>query len=285
MLIANSETRVGTAGLRSTLVLERAVRATIVLRDRLAFDTRFAAAAGGKPEAVAHMFLLVSGAFVIDGQRLAAPVAHVLADDEIERPRAGVRTFRTDGDRVHVIQLRFAKATMLAPIGIAHGPVALSPAAWDAARAVIADPNALPQLLAALAGVITPGIVATPFADEPERFRRLWGALEPLYATYGGAASIKQIASSLQMSIRQVGRDAKELAKTFGFTGGYREWLLVARLRTAALLLSAPEATVAEVAGLAGYGSAIAMARAFRDAKLPAPSVVQEALRIDQVIR
>jgi hypothetical protein len=36
---------------------------------------------------------------------------------------------------------------------------------------------------------------------------------------------------------------------------------------------------VAEVAKLVGYGSPIAMARAFRDAKLPAPSTIQDALR------
>jgi AraC-like DNA-binding protein len=283
MLIANSETRVGNAAMRSTLVLERAVRGTIVLRDQLAFDTKFAAAAVGKPEAVAHLFLLVAGRFVIDGKTYAAPVAYVLADEEIERPRAGVRTFRTDGERVHVVQLRFAKPVMRAPIGLQHGPIALPAAAWDAAQRVLVDPARLAELLDVL-GVITP-VAVTPFDAEPERFRRLWQALEPLYATYGAAASIKQIASSLQMSIRQVGRDAKELTKTFGFTGGYREWLLVARLRTASLFLSAPEATVADVARLAGYGSAIAMARAFRDAKLPAPSAVQEALRIDQVIR
>jgi transcriptional regulator GlxA family with amidase domain len=53
----------------------------------------------------------------------------------------------------------------------------------------------------------------------------------------------------------------------------------VLRLRVAALLLSAPAATVADVASAVGYGSAIAMARAFRDAKLPPPSSVQAAVR------
>jgi AraC-like DNA-binding protein len=281
MLVANSETRVGDAGVKSTLVLERAVRATIVLRDRLAFDTRFAAAASGKPEAVAHLFLLLTGRFEIDGQIREAPCVHVLTDDEIERPRAGVRTFRTDGERVEVIQLRLARAHVRVPIGLGQSArLALPKFHWDAARAVIADPNALARLLALLAegNVIAP-VSVTPYDDEPERFRRLWDALQPLYATYGGSASIKQIASTLDMSIRQVGRDAKDLTKTFGFTGGYREWLLVLRLRTAALLLSAPGATVADVARLAGYGSAIAMARAFRDAKLPAPSAVQDTVR------
>jgi AraC-like DNA-binding protein len=44
------------------------------------------------------------------------------------------------------------------------------------------------------------------------------------------------------------------------------------------LLLSAPGGTVAEVAKAVGYGSPIALARAFRDAKLPAPSTVQDAM-------
>jgi AraC-like DNA-binding protein len=47
----------------------------------------------------------------------------------------------------------------------------------------------------------------------------------------------------------------------------------------AVVLLSAPEATVAEVARLVGYGSPIALARAFRDAKLPSPTAVQDGLR------
>jgi transcriptional regulator GlxA family with amidase domain len=81
------------------------------------------------------------------------------------------------------------------------------------------------------------------------------------------------------MSMRQVGRDAKELSTAFGIGGGYRDALLVLRLRTAVLMLSAEGAGVADVAKLVGYGSPIAMARAFRDANLPAPSVIQADLR------
>jgi len=81
------------------------------------------------------------------------------------------------------------------------------------------------------------------------------------------------------MSMRQVGRDAKELSAAFGIGGGYRDALLVLRLRTAVLMLSAPDAGVGEVAKLVGYGSPIAMARAFRDADLPAPSAIQADVR------
>ena len=282
MLAATSETQIGQARVKSTLVLERSLRGTIVLRDHLAFDTRFAAAASGKPEAVGHLFLLVEGRFVHAGKTAQGPVAYLLADDEFERPKKDSATFRTEGPRAHVVQMRFAKQALRSPIGLAAGPLALPAPCWDAARACLHDPAALGAYLDTLAsaGVLAPGIAATPYPEEPERYRRLWSALEPLYQTYGGTTSIKQLASSLGMSIRQVGRDAKDLAKTFGFTGGYRDTLLILRLRLAALLLSAPEATVEGVAKLAGYGSAIAMARAFRDAKLPAPSAVQDELRI-----
>ncbi|MGE5186409.1 MAG: hypothetical protein ACM31C_30345 [Acidobacteriota bacterium] len=283
MLVATSETRLGEAGVRSTLVLERAVRGTVVLRDQLAFDTRFASPAAGEPEAVGHVFLLLAGRLVHAGEAMQAPVAFVLADDELERPRAGSRTFRTDGARAHVIQLRFATRALRVPIGLDRGALALPSRAWDAAAALAArtDTANLAGLLDALAsaGAIDGALAGTLVGDEPERFRRLWAALQPLYAAYAGTTSLKQLASSLGMSLRQTGRDAKELAQTFGFSGGYRDSLLVLRLRVAVLLLSAPAATVEKVARLVGYGSAIAMARAFRDAKLPAPSVVQDALR------
>lgn len=266
--------------MRSTLILERAVRGTVVIRDQLVFDTRFAAAAAGRVEPVGHLFLLVLGRYApAVGPPIDAPVALVLADEEIERVGGKSRTFRTDGARVEVVQLRLSRGDLRVPIGLAHGPLAVAPAVWSAARAVTADPQRLGELVAALgrAKIIAPTVAVQP--EEPERFRRMWDALQPLYTSYGGTASLKQVANSLGMSMRQIGRDAKEMATTFGFGHGYRDSLLVLRLRVAALLLSAPEATVADVAAAVGYGGAIAMARAFRDAKLPAPSAVQAAVR------
>jgi len=287
VLSATTENRVGGARMRSTLVLERAVRGTVVQRDALAFDTRFAAASLGPPEPVGHVFLLLAGRLIPDGGApLPAPLAFVLADDEVERIGARSRTFRTDGERVRVIQLRLDEGHLCVPVGLDAGPLALPDACWDAAamldaRAAEGTSAPLARLLEALAaaGAVTDDVPGSLCADEPERFQRLWQALQPLYETYGLTASLKQIASSLDMSMRQVGRDAKELAATFGVGPGYREALRVLRLRVAAVLLAAPEGTVVEVARQVGYGSSIAMARAFRDANLPAPSVIQAALR------
>lgn len=273
--------------MRSTLIFERATRGTVVRRKRLAFDTKYAAAASGRPEPVGHVFLLHAGRWVSDrGETLLGPAGLVLADDEIERPHAGSRRFRTDGEQVDVVQLRISAEHLRVPIGMSHGPLRLTPACIDATAALVADvPRGDAALLArvmdalASAGVVAGALTKTVVAEEPERFRRLWAAMEPLYSTYGATTSLKQLAASLGMSMRQVGRDAKELSAAFGLGGGYRDALRMVRLRVAVLLLSAPEATVAEVAKLVGYGSAIAMARAFRDAELPSPTAIQAALR------
>lgn len=277
----------GSAGARSSLLFERAIRGTLVERRQLTFDTKYAAAASGKPEPVGHLFLLLRGSLQADnGARVQAPFAFMLADDEWERRGKTSRTFRTEGDCVDVVQLRIAREHVRVPIGLGHGAVSLPPPCWDAAAALLArgpagDASVLSAMLDTLAsaGVLATTLPGTVIGDEPERFRRLWDALRPLYQTYGATTSLKQLAASLGMSMRQVGRDAKELSTAFGIGGGYRDALLVLRLRTAVLMLSAPDAGVGEVARLVGYGSPIAMARAFRDADLPAPSTIQADLR------
>ena len=289
MLVATSEVRLGQAGFRTSLLFERAIRGTLVERESLAFDTKYAAAASGKPEPVGHLFLLLAGTLTTDqGERVTAPYGFVLGDDEWERrgKDGSARTFRTDGPRVDVAQLRFAKEHLRVPIGMSAGAIPMTSACWDAMQALLrgapaGDATQLARTLDALAsaGIVSAALTATVIGDEPERFRRLWDALRPLYQTYGATTSLKQLASALGMSMRQVGRDAKDISAAFGLGGGYRDALLVLRLRSAVLLLSAPDAGVAEVAKIVGYGSPIAMARAFRDANLPAPSVIQADIR------
>lgn len=287
MLVATSEARLGDAGVLTTGVFERAVRGVVVRRDALAFDTRFAVASAGRLERVGHVFVMTAGRLVTDrGERYAAPVGFVLGDDEIERPRPGSRTFRTDGAHVDVIQLRFTREHLRAPIGLSAGPLALPAAVLDAAHRFLAnaprgDVDALAGVLDALAGagIIEGGLASTLCADEPERFQRSWEALRAVHATHGAGTSLKQVAASLDMSQRQVMRDFKALTAQFGIgRGGYRSAILVLRLRVAVILLGAPSASITEVARLVGYGSPIALARAFRDAGLPAPSAIHAAL-------
>ena len=286
MLVASSEAALGSASVRWTLLFERAIRGTLAYRRGLAYDTRYAAPASGEPEPVGHLVQLLAGTLhADDGTQHEAPIALLVSDEEIERPRRTSHWFRTDGARVELVQLRIAGEYLRAPIGLTHGAVRLSARTWDAtagllARGPSADSAALVGLLAALArdGVVASSVTDTVVASEPARFRRLWDALTPLYQAHGPAVSLKQLANRLGMSMRQVGRDAKEMASVFGIAGGYRDSLLLLRLRTAVLLLAADGAAVGDVARLVGYGSPIAMARAFRDAGLPAPNAIQAEL-------
>ncbi|MDX2093793.1 MAG: AraC family transcriptional regulator [Kofleriaceae bacterium] len=249
-------------------------------RIHLAFDTRFSAAAAGRVERVGHVFLVVRGRFAPAGQAAQhGPICVVLADDEIERVGPKSRSFRTDGDAVDIVHLRFARDELRVPIGLEAGALALPPSCWKAAGALLDRTDALQPMLDELASAgITRG-TAKVHAEESDRQRLLWDAIHPLYETYGATTSLKQLAAKVGLSTRQVGRDVKQLARTFGFGLGYRDALLAVRLRSAVLLLSAPGATVAQVATAVGYGGSIALGRAFRDAKLPPPADVQAALR------
>jgi AraC-like DNA-binding protein len=284
VLSATSHLAFGGGTLRSTVFLERRLRAHVVRRDRLLFDTAFAPPTR-VPSAFVHLFVQLSGTFApAGGPALTGPCAFVLAETEFDRVTRGARTFRSFGARCTVVELRLPGADVRPPIGLGHGPVPLAPVVWDAYHALEAEPGepAVHRLLAALAatGVVSADLTASMVAEEPERFARVWAVMQPLYQHAATSTSLKQIASLAGLSLRQLGRDLTDLTRTFGlFGGGFRDAMRIVRLRAAVLLLSAPDATPSEVARVVGYSSLDAMGRAFRDARLPPPSLVHSAVR------
>lgn len=284
MLSARSHLDFGTSTLQSTVFLERRMRVHLVRRDRLVFDTAYAPPARAASGAV-HLFAQLSGTFEMAGAPpIAAPCAFVLAETEFDRVVHGARTFRSFGARCTIIEARVPAADLRRPIGLAHGPIELPAPVWAAYHALEVEPSeaqvfALISSLGA-SGVLSPDLTASVVPAEPERFQRVWTVLRPLYHNLSASASLKQIAALAGLSLRQLGRDLGELTRTFGLFGaGFRDAMRVLRLRAAVLLLSAPDGTPSDVARIVGYGSLDAMGRAFRDAHLPAPSVVQEAVR------
>lgn len=284
MLSATSHREFAGSTLRSTVFLERRMRAHLVHRDRLVYDSRYASPAR-KPSSFVHLYTTLRGTFVVDGKPpLDGRQAFVLAETEFDRVLPTSRTFRSYGTPGVIVELRVPAADIRRPIGIDHGPIELPAFVWDAYDALEATPtaSALFQLVQQLgeAGVLSRDLTASVVEHEPDRFVRLWAVMEPLYGDLATSASLKQIATLAGLSLRQLGRDLGDLSRTFGlFGGGFRDAMRVLRLRAASLLLSAPQATPSEVARAVGYGSLDAMGRAFRDASLPAPSVVQEAVR------
>ena len=281
MLVATSHRTFAGSSLRTTIYLERRLRAHVIVRDRLLFDTRFSPPAK-RGESFVHLYASLAGTFQVAGGAAGSePQLWALAETEFDRVQPSARTFRSFGGPSRVVEIRFPARDVLAPIGLGHGSVALPAAAWDAYHAFVAGTGTLVALIdrLAAAGIIR-DLAPTIVADEPEHFARLWATLRPLYEQYATSASLKQISTLAGLSLRQLGRDLTDLTRTFGLFGaGFRDAMRVLRLRAAVLFLSAPDGTPTEVAREVGYGSLDAMARAFRDAKLPAPSVVQDGVR------
>ena len=284
MLSATTTRPFGQSTLKSTVFLERRFRAHLVERDRLLFDSTFSPPAK-KPSAFVHLYATLNGNFAVDrGPAIAGRSAYVLAETEFDRMVPGAHTFRSWGAPGTICELRVPATDLRLPVGLGNGQIELPPAVWDAYAELESTPGepALHQLIVRLgeAGVLSKDLTSSVVANEPDRFSRLWTVLRPLYEDLATSASLKQIAIVAKLSLRQLGRDLGDLTRTFGLFGaGFRDAMRVLRLRAAVLLLSAPGGTPSDVAKAVGYGSLDAMGRAFRDAQLPPPSVVQDAVR------
>ena len=281
MLEATSSRSFAGGSLRTTIFLERGFRGHVVYRDRLLVDTRFAPPVR-KASLNVHLFAQVRGSFQIAGKpAVDGPQAYLLAESEFDRVRADSLTFRSHGAPGLVVELKLPAAQARRPVGLSNGPVPLSDGVWEAYAALEAAPTP-PTFSLLMERLVATGIVSTnlTITEEPDRFKRIWSVLRPLYEEHATSTSLKQISILSKLSLRQLSRDLGDFARTFGLFGtGYREAIRMLRLRAALLLLSAPDGTPGEVAREVGYGSLEAMDRAFRDAKIPAPSVIQQAVR------
>ena len=284
MLSAGSTRTVSKSTLKSTIFLERRFRAHLVSRDRLLYDSAFAPPAK-KTTPYVHLFVQLRGAFEVAGvPSAAAPCAYVLAETEFDRVQPGSKTFRSFGAPGTVVEIRLAATDLKRPVGIANGAIELPAPVWDAYHELERTQSeaALHQLIVRLGegDVVNPDLASSVVVNEPERYQRIWSSLKPFYNDLAMSTSLKQLAVIAGLSLRQLGRDLGDFTRDFGlFGGGFRDASRVLRLRAAVLFLSAPGATPSDVAKIVGYGSLDAMGRAFRDAKLPAPSVVQQAVR------
>lgn len=260
------------------------------MRDRLVYDTKFAAR--GLGGSISTLYYIANGNVQIgDGEVMGAGRAYMLAASEFEAVEAGAQHFRSWGEPSIILDLKLRNEDIKVPIGLAHGPVTLGAkslaamhAMTEGLRASVPVEGYTQELLAGLVedGVIQPDVAGSIEQTEPEPLVRLWQGLTPLIQNQLTSASIFEIKKITGMSIRQLARDIKLLTKTFGLPGeGFRDTAKVMRLRTAVVLLSAPGATATEVARQVGYKSLEAMGRAFRDAGLPAPSVVHDQVRYE----
>ena len=273
---ATSTRSVGASTLRLTAFLERRFRAVVMVRDRLLFDSAYVPPVK-RPSPFVHLYAQLRGWLSIGGGApTAGPLAYVLEETELDRRTLSSPTFRSWGCPGVIVEIRVPATDLRAPAGLRRGPLSLPVRVWDAYGALESDPSDahLYEVLVRLAEaqILSSDLTESVVRDEPERFVRLWQVLRPLY-------ELKQIALVANLSLRQLARDLGEFTRTFGLYGaGFRAPIRVLRLRAATLMLSSPGVSPSDVARVVGYGSLDAMGRAFRDAGLPAPSVVQEAV-------
>ncbi|MBA2542448.1 MAG: helix-turn-helix transcriptional regulator [Deltaproteobacteria bacterium] len=277
--------------MQSTLVLERQFRLHVLHREQLLFDSHFSPSPKQGAAGIT-LYFVVAGSFQIADRVLEAPLVFALAEDEFERVTPASRTFRSWGDPSVTIELRVAAEHVCGSVGLDAGPRELSEWMWARTSAFSTacfsnepDETLVQAWLVDLVedGLIAPALVESIVLPEPEAFTRLWAACRPLYANHTTNASILQIKRATGLSLRQLTRDLGMMTRAFGLGGSFRDTTRVLRLRAAIVLLSAPGGTATKIATLVGYKSLDAMGRAFREAKLPPPSIVQDTIRYPHV--
>jgi AraC-like DNA-binding protein len=289
MLTASGERSFGKSTLRSTFLFGVGFWAHAVERRGLCFDTRFLPASQGSSPRYS-LQLVLDGTVEIFGpeaRRLTGPVAVLMTEDQFEGAN-GQRsfTFRSFGEPFRAIDLRMAPEWLRLPHGPLPRAIELSSEVLALARAVTAKQpadkagGAARALLAQLAaeGMIGDGLAAR--SEVSSRIARLWGALRPMAERFYSSPTLQEVSEQSGISLRQLARDVEDFVEQTKLgSSGWRDTTRRFRLKLAVVGLSAPNVGIAEIADAAGYGSTVAMARAFQDAGLPAPIAVREALR------
>ncbi len=119
------------------------------------------------------------------------------------------------------------------------------------------------------------------FEGEPtERHRKYAEAIEAQLADLSSHThTMVNMGESLNLSGRHVQRGFVEFCDQYGLTArSWRDLRNRWRVENAALLLSRPKLTVADVAREVGYASPNALARAFAQAGLPSPAVLRQRM-------
>lgn len=272
----------GDASMRSTFVVGRGLRAHAVRRTGFVFDSRFAPPSA--PLTDAALQLVAEGTVEILGPEPAiweAPVAWIALESSLEGPpRERRTTFRTHGAPFAAVDLRIA--VELVRGGVSHVPrrIALDPATIAALARCVPSETEAPDISASpfaelLAKLARDGVIAEGIGAEPLPLERVWRGVLPLAERFAALPTLQEVSSASGRSVRQVSREISALTRAAGMAEGWRETMRRFRIKLAILALSIPDPSIGEVAHAVGYGSVDAMARAFRDAGLPAPNVVR----------
>ena len=294
MLIARADKRLHDASLRLDLAFAPGLWTNVVVRRGLLLDTRFVPAYRGAARPGHCVYLLARGRVEFEDDTSSSvrvgPSAWTLSAEELEGAEGRrVLNYRNEGDPFVACEVHVRSEELLVHAPPGAPELNLGDDVWRSVERLAAMPTAAAdddvqtELLTLVDGLRRCGVLH-PRAVERARSRvpleRLWRGVRPLAERLDVAATLDQLGELANTSRRQLDRYVHAFFEQVPLVGsGFRSATLHLRLKLAVLFLSAEGVTATEVAEQMGYGSIDAMGRAFRDAGLPSPSVVQSALR------
>jgi AraC-like DNA-binding protein len=293
LLLARGHRQIGAASFRWAVVFTGAGWFQIFEIDGLVCDTRVFPPPEAPPKALACFELVVRGMFqgfgALEGT-FSDRSALVMRHEHYQgADRRRSFAFRAEGTPLVIVEWQ-APSEIVESLPRLPVSIALDAEAWDAAtRAGVLSQNddqvledsirALVQRLAA-GGLVTKEGAAKALRDPPSPIARLWRALKPTIEHLALSVTASDLGTATDLSTSQVERAFRRWATAFALVGpGLRSVTHTLRMNTAVMFLSAEGASIADVALATGYGSPDALARAFRDAGLEPPTVVQKRLR------
>lgn len=283
MLSARSQKAVGQASLRSAFAISPRVGVAAIERSGVVYDTRFVPGDEGPARPFTVLYVVVRGTLAIDGGSThVGPAVFAVTEAELEGCEGRrTMTFRSSGDPYGAVEIHVRDEDLTWPPEEPLGADFFAACAAFVEHASESD-DALFEHADRVLGVLhDEGVLAGEARLERSiasaAISRLWSTVRPAVESLSTLASLKELGGA---SPRQTQRDIETVASTHPIVrGGWRSIVRRFRLKLAVLLLSAADANVGTVAREVGYGSADAMARAFRDARLPSPSDVQRSIR------
>jgi AraC-like DNA-binding protein len=294
VLIARAEKRLRDASLRLDLAFAPDLWTNVVVRRGLLLDTRFVTAYRGPARPGHCIYLLARGRVELDDGTSTSvrvgPSAWTLSAEELEGADGRrVLNFRNAGDPFVACEVHVRSEELLVHSARSAQTMILDDDVWLRVERLAAMPTAATddaveaEIFSLIDGLRRSGVLHARAAERARSrvpLERLWRGVRPLAERLDVAATLDQLGELASTSRRQLDRYVHAFFEQVPLVGGgFRSATLHLRLKLAVLFLSAEGVTATEVAAQMGYGSIDAMGRAFRDAGLPSPSVVQSSLR------
>jgi AraC-like DNA-binding protein len=297
VLTARGITELGAARMDWAVAFARRMRVFVVDREGLMLNTRYVPPSVQPANRGPCLYILLRGTWRLTDRSFEAsgPAAFVVSGEHLEGGD-GMRSLTYQAGGAHFVAIELHLDALDTPLRARSRPIAVAlddrtlRAAERVAEIRHKDDRdlafAVLELLGALEArlLIDPQLVERAAQPTSPAFRLLWTALRPLAERLELLPTVQQVGTLIGANPQTVDRRVRAFVAASGLVGpGWRAASRHLRLKVAVVMLSAKGASVSQVARVVGYGSSIAMCRAFRDAKLPSPGAVQQALAADEL--